>query len=121
MKKILKVMCVLGLILFVFWGWNVLKCEYLTLRYAHEFDFTVAAEENTMISKPERVKILSCNSDSARVYYVEKDFAAGHILAFKKEQGKWKYDRWEKTAWSSLGGSADDDVWPYFWHSFIYR
>ncbi len=121
MKKIFKVICILGLIVFAFWGSSMLKCEYLTSRHGHEFNFSVVTKENTMISEPEWVKILSYNPNNAKVYYIEKNFSVGHIFAFKKEQGQWKYDGWEKTVWSSLGGSADDDVWPYFWHSFKYR
>lgn len=121
MKRILKYICIIVLIAFAFWGSCMLKCEYLTARYAHEFDFESVTEENTMISRPEYFKILSYKEDFSKIYYIEKHFSAGHVLTFKKTNDQWTYDSWEQTVWSSLGGSADGNVWPYFWHSFKYR
>ncbi len=121
MKKFLKCISIIVFIVFAFWGSCMLKCEYLTARYGHEFDFESVIEENTMISEPECFKILSYKEEYAKIYYIEKRFSAGHILIFKKDNDKLRYDDWEKTVWSSLGGSADDNVWPYFWHSFKYR
>ena len=120
MKKSLKIILVISLIIFVVWGIPMLKCEYLTARHGHEFDFKQEVEENTMLSEAESFKILSYNDEFAEIYYIDKNFSTGNKLTFKKVLGKWKYDSWD-TVWSAMGGNADENVWPYFWHSIKYR
>ncbi len=117
MKKSLKVILIISLIIFIFWGIPMLKCEYLTIRHGHEFDFKQVPEENTMLGKPEWFRILSYNDEIAKIYYI--DGYTGNTLLFKKFDEKWEYDRWERTLWSSYG-NADENIWPYFWHSIKY-
>ncbi|MBE7026353.1 MAG: hypothetical protein E7410_02125 [Ruminococcaceae bacterium] len=120
MKKFLIFILIISLIVFVFWGIPMLKCEYLTARYGHEFDLSQVPEENSMLGKVEWFKILSYNDDIAQIYYIDEDFSTGNILTFKKVSGEWKYDSWD-TLWTARGGNADENVWPYFWHSSKYR
>ena len=120
MKKFLKARYIILLIVFVFWGIPFLKCEFLTLMHAREFDFGQDIEDNTMLtSEPEWFRIMSYNDELAEIYYVDKDFSTGNILSFKKISGKWVFDGWT-LRWTTLGGSADEFVWPYFWHRLMY-
>ena len=120
MKKFLKIILIIALIFFIIWGIPMLKCEYLTLQHGHEFDLSAVLEENTMLSEPDWFRILSYNDEYAEIYYISEDFRLGSVLGFKKVQGKWKYDSWLACVWIALGGHADDDVWPYFWHNTKY-
>lgn len=120
MKKFLIILSVIALIVFVFWGFPILKCEYLTMRHGHEFDFGQVLKEDTMLGEMEWFKILSYNDEAAEIYYIDEGFATGNILTFKKVSGKWKYEKWAKLAWTTLGGTADEFVWPYLWHRFMY-
>jgi hypothetical protein len=50
-----------------------------------------------MLGEQEYYKILDNSKTHARVYYVAKDHASANILTFTKENGQWKYDKWEDT------------------------
>ena len=121
MKKFLKARYIILLIIFILWGLPFLKCEFLTLLHAREFDFKKEMEEHTMLSsEPEWFRIMSYNDEFAEIYYIDEGFAMGNILSFKKINNEWKYDEWKRTMWTTLGGTADEFVWPYFWHRLMY-
>ena len=120
MKNIWKVFPVMLCIFCIFWCVSLLRCTYLTARHGQEFDLASLCEENTMISPPEWFSVLSYSDTTAKIYCIEKDYSVGTVLKFYKVQGTWNCKGWE-TVWTSLGGSADGDVWPYFWHSLQYR
>ena len=65
-----------------------------------------------MIGNIEYLKVLNYTSDTAQVYFVSANRTGGNILSFSKLNGKWKYDKWERTVWSKIG-SADGFIWPY--------
>lgn len=119
MKKSLIFVLIIFLIVFVSWGFPMLKYEYLTARYGHEFDLSQVPEKNSLLFEVEWFKILSYNDKIAEIYYIEENFLSGNILTFKKVSGEWKYDSWD-TLWSARGGNADNTVWPYFWHNLKY-
>ena len=121
MKKFLKIILIITLIFLVVWGSSILKCEYLTSQHSHEFDLAAIPEEDTMLSKPDWFRIISYNDEYAEIYYISESFRLGSILSFNKVDGKWKYDGYANTRWTLLGGSADEIVWPYFWHKDKYR
>ncbi len=120
MKFFLKLISVILVIIFIVWGIPMIKCEYLTARYGHEFDLAAIPEENSMLSEPDWFRILSYNDEYTEIYYISEGFRLGSILSFKKVNGEWKYDSPANTIWTALGGSADNDVWPYFWHNTKY-
>lgn len=121
MKKFLKARYIILLIVFIFFATPFMKCEYLTAQHGHEFDFGQDVEENTMLtSEPEWFRIMSYNDELAKIYYIDKNFSTGNILSFKKHAGKWTFNSWERTMWTTMGGSADEVVWPYFWHRLMY-
>lgn len=92
------------------WGISILKCELLTALYGSQFE--VLYQENAMMGDIDGLKVLDHSSDTARVYHVSKNRAAGDILVFSKQKDRWMYDKWERTVWSKTG-SADGFLWPY--------
>ena len=119
MKTFLKVIAVILVIIFIVWGIPMIKCEYLTARYGSEFDLSEPCEQNSLIPKTQAFKVMSYGKEKAELYCIGENYSMGNILSFKKEDGKWVYDGWD-TVWSAMGGNADDDVWPYFWHNTKY-
>lgn len=120
MKKFLKFILIIALIFFIVYGGAILKCEYLTAQHGHEFDLAAIPEENTMLSEPVWFRILSYNDEFAEIYYISEDFRLGSIVSFNKVDGEWKYDGCADTRWTLLGGTADENVWPYLWHRYKY-
>jgi hypothetical protein len=63
-------------------------------------------------------KVFSINDKEAKLFYVEGKNGShdmGNFYRFAKENGKWKYYKWERTMWTNLGGSASEfTVPPYF-------
>lgn len=117
MKKILKVFLIVFITFLVIWIGTLLRCEYLTQKYYDDFEYAYTA--NTMLGDMEYFKVLSCNGKYAEVYYVSKNYTIADVLTFKKIQGEWVYNSWKSTVWTTLGGSASEVIWPYWWH-FIY-
>lgn len=115
MKRILIILLATVLLFAVVWGASLLWCEILTSQHGEEF--AQAYEENTMIGPIESFKVLSCDGENARVYYVSQGMTLGSVLTFAMQEGKWQCTQWD-TVWSSTG-SASNVVWPY-WHHCIY-
>ena len=63
-------------------------------------------------------KVFFINDREAKLFYVEGENGnhnIGNFYHFVKENGKWKFQRWERTMWTNLGGSASEfTVPPYF-------
>ena len=104
------------LVFFIVWGASLIKCEILTNKYSEELEY--AHTENTMLGKIEFFKILECNGEKAKVYYVCDNNTVGHVLEFEKQNDAWKESNWE-TIWSKQG-SADEMIWPYWYHRVLY-
>jgi len=98
------------LVVLLIWGISILKCEVLTWQYGSQFE--IVYRENTMMGEIDYLKVLDYSEESARVYYVSKNHSGGDVLIFSKQNGLWKYDKWERTVWSKTG-SADGFIWPY--------
>ncbi len=120
MKFFLKFIAVILVIIFIVWGIPMIKCEYLTAKHGHEFDFNEPSEENCLIPKTQSFKVMSYSEEMAEVYCIGENYSVGNVLIFKKEDGKWVYDRWGECVWTAMGGNADNDIWPYFWHNTKY-
>lgn len=97
------------------WGFSLIKCEILTAKYYNDFEY--AYVENTMLEEIEYFKVLSCDGESAEVYYVSKNKTDGNILTFARQGDDWVETEW-KTVWSKTG-SASGAVWPYWWQIFV--
>ena len=119
MKKIFKGILVFILtfilIFLLIWFSAIIKHEYLTLRYGHQFKELY--KENPMIGEDLfRFKVMEYNDNYASIYYVSgyRDDGTkwGNSLRFKKENGKWIFTGAWSTVWSNRG-SADGYIWPY--------
>ena len=121
MKKYLKrlplyIPVAIVLVFLVVWGVSLLKCEILTNKYSEELKY--AHTENAMLGKIESYKVLECDGKTAEVYYVCDNNTVGNVLTFEKQNDEWKEISWE-TIWSKQG-SADEMLWPYWWHRLVY-
>ena len=118
MKKIFKGILVFILtfilIFLLIWFSAIIKHEYLTLRYGHQFKELY--KENSMIGDVYRFKVIECNDKYAEVYYVseykETGNKAGSTLKFQKVDNEWIFTGAWSTVWSKHG-SADGYIWPY--------
>lgn len=102
------------LVFLVVWGASLLKCEILTNKYYDELEY--AHVENTMLDKVDYLKVLKCDGEIAEVYYVCENDTVGNVLKYQKENDQWKETEWN-TIWSKQG-SADEMLWPYWWHTY---
>ena len=109
MKKLIIAFIAIPL---VFWGIPMAVCE--TQTYLHGSEFDGLQGQTRMIGDVDYWKVMSYSSESATVYYVKED-GGGSTVAFSKQGDAWVLDRWD-TIWSRTG-SADDFIWPYFYHS----
>ena len=116
MKKRIAVILIIILISpILYWGISLAKCEILTAVYGYHF--SEENIENEDISNIDFLKVLSYSKNKATIYYVSREKTLGTIHSFTKENGEWIYDGWYWTRWAAYG-SADETVWPYWWHSF---
>ncbi len=113
MKKLLVVLLLLISIVFLVWVCSVVKCEVLTASHIDKFPL----ENNGVISDVTFRKIIRYSDDFSYVYCVSNNKRLGTTLKFENKKGKWSLANYESN-WSKLGGSADDIVWPYFWHYY---
>ena len=120
MKKILKHTLLFILIAFmVVWLGSLIKCEVLTKLHYDEFKATHL--QNPMIGDIDYFKVIEYDKDTtAKVYYVGENKSGGFIMELKyiKSRNIWKETYWNGV-WSGTGGTADNVLWPYWWH-FIY-
>ena len=122
MKKYIKLAAIIiilsPIIYFLMnWGSALLKCEVLSIMHGSEF--AEIYKENTMIGEIDYLKVLKYSDTYAEVYYIGKRKSGGDVVSFVKENNEWKFNEWERTVWSGVGGSASEVIWPYWWH-FIY-
>ena len=110
-----KSLCIALAVFLLLWIGTLVKCEHLTKEYYEDFEY--AYIDGTMIGDIGYFKVLSCDDQTAEVYYVGHDYAGGDVLSFEKTAGEWVMTNWH-TVWSDTG-SASDVIWPYWWH-FIY-
>ena len=114
MRKI-KYIPVLLLIAFaLFWGGSLTKCENLTWQYGAQFPFP--DDISYMSGELDFLKVLELTDTNARIYYVSSNRSVGDTATFVRRGDSWEYEKWEWTIWSKFG-SADEFVWPYWYHS----
>ena len=79
----------------------------------HGDEFKKGYLQTNMIETIEYLKVMTYSIHKAKVYYVEEDKVAGHMIEFSRDNtGNWEYKKWE-TVWST-SGSASGFVWPYY-------
>lgn len=99
----------------IIWAASLINCEILTKKYYVDFEY--AYKGNTMLGDMKYFKVLSCNGQNSRVYYVSENMESGDVLTFEKQDGEWVEVKWE-CIWAA-SGNASEVVYPYWWH-FIY-
>ena len=110
-KRILKIVVVVFVIWYLFFG----RIELLTALHSHEFEGEY--KQTHMIGGHPKPKVMQYSSDTAKVYYVDKN--GGDVLWFKKKDDQWIMTDWD-TVWSS-SGSADGFIWPFIFDPLIYN
>ena len=110
MNKFFKIALILLTIFALVWTVSIARCEYLTYKYYD--DFKDAYTANTMIAEVEYFKVLKCDGNYAKVYYISD---TGDVLSFTKSGDTWQYNSWWDTVWTTRGGNADEILWPYLW------
>ena len=116
-KAIVFMLLSLVIVPVIVWTGSLIKCEVLTKEYYEVF--CDAYKKNQMLGDMEYFKVLSCNDNSAEVYYVSKDYNDANVLTFEYDS---EADLWEEVSWNTIWSSsvsASDVVYPYWWH-FIY-
>lgn len=116
-KRLIPAVIILVIVMLplIVWSSSLIKCEILTKVYYDDFEY--AYTDNTMLDEMEYFKVLDCDGETARVYYVSKDMDWANVLTFENTDGAWVETHWE-VIWSTTG-SASEVVYPYLWH-FIY-
>ena len=115
-KKAIYIIVIVAIMIpIAFWASALINCEILTKKYYD--DFKHAYTQNTMLGEMEYFKVLSCDENTAEVYYVSRDMTDANVLTFQNNNGVWQEIAWE-TIWST-SGSASEVIYPYWWH-FIY-
>ena len=94
------------------WLSALAKCDSLTEQYYD--DFKTGHLQTGFHDELEYFKVLSCDGETAAVYYIAKDHANGCVLDFERREGEWIMTEWN-CIWSDYG-SASDVIWPYWWH-----
>ena len=114
MKKRIAVILIIVLISpILYWGISFAKCEILTTMYGHHF----SDGYYRILDDIAFFKVIGYSDSNATVYYVNKNKTAGVSVNFTSDNGEWTYDSWD-AVWSE-GGTADDILFPYWWH-FLY-
>lgn len=111
-KRVKRVLLVI-ICLFLFVGIIIPygQVEILTITHGNEFEKGYL--QTNMIETIEYLKVMTYSTHKAKIYYVEEDKVAGHIVEFSRDNtGEWKYTKWE-TVWST-SGSASGFIWPYY-------
>ena len=118
MKKTVKVAGITIIsIIFVcvlYWGVSIIKCEYLTHKYAQEYvDIVLEDYEPERLHK---IKVLDYDDGYVRIYYVldyHGTTKPGYgFIAEIKDGKRIRPDLMDHCVWSNYG-SADDYIWPY--------
>lgn len=86
MKKILKFISVILVIIFIVWGIPMIKCEYLTARYGHEFDLEEPCGQNSLIPKTHSFKVMSYGKEFSELYCIGENYSMGNVLGFPKNR-----------------------------------
>ena len=127
MKK--KVDIVIVIIISVFlliWIVDIARIEIRTLRHGHEFAVEIDRQSNEYLifGEIEHFRVLEYSRHFARVYLVCRGWQGGLTgsdLRFEQTNfpREWTMTHWD-VFWSE-GGSLDDFMWPYLWHSSLGR
>lgn len=111
-----KLFAIIYILILISPFFSYISVEINTYLYGKEFkDVKIDSVYNRSVIY---YKVFSINDRKAKLFYVEGENGSrdvGNIYDFVKEDGKWKFKKWESTIWTNLGGSASEfTVPPYF-------
>ena len=131
MKKITKriIVCILALIVTIpvlIWGGALLKNGILTAIHKDEIKNLQFLESEEPLPEFDWYRITSYSESTIKIYYVntygkdtEKEYKVGGGIIFSKTPNGWFHtDMVESVFWSGAG-SADNYIWPYWYHIFM--
>jgi len=114
MKRLKYIQLLLVMFFMMFWIVSLIKLEFLTWQHGAKFPYP--ENISSMCGEMDFAKVLELTDANARIYYVSGSHNVGNTATFICRGDNWEYERWERTIWSTTG-SADDFVWPYWYHS----
>jgi len=118
MKKTFKItgIIIISLILvyFLYKHISIMRCEYLTDKYAHEYvDIVLDGCEPERL---EKIKVLDYKDGYVRIYYVLDYYGTNEpgygFIAEIKDGKRIRPDLQDTCVWSKYG-NADEYIWPY--------
>ena len=131
MKKITKriIVCILALIVTIpvlIFGGALLKNGILTAIHKDEIKNLQFLESEEPLPEFDWYRITSYSESTIKIYYVntygkdtEREYKAGGEIVFSKTPNGWYHtDIAESILWSGAG-SADNYIWPYWYHIFM--
>ena len=116
MKKVLIMTLFIITIFLVIWAGALIKCEYLTQSHGHLYEDII---DETYNIGDGYFKILENKRDYARIYCIIDNKYSKYAVEIVITKNDKKIVS-EHTVWA-YGGSADNIVWPYLWHTSIMK
>lgn len=126
-KKIVIWICILALVIpFLFWSSILAKNCLLTAIHKDQFESIKLAETEEPLSEFDWYRITSYSEEKIIIYFVntqvdvnDKEYKVGGEMVFSKAPSGWYHtDLIESISWSGAG-SADNYIWPYWYHVFL--
>ena len=126
-KRILIWICVLIFAIpCLFWGGALVKDCLVTAIYKDQFHSIELAETEEVLPEFDWYRITSYSEEEIEIYFVntygkgtDGEYKVGGEMIFTKAPNGWQHtDMVDSISWSGAG-SADDYIWPYWYHIFL--
>lgn len=130
MKKATKriIVCILALVVIIpvlIWGGTLIKNSILTTIHKDEIKNLQFVESEEPLPHFDWYRITSYSDSTIKIYYVntygndmDGEYKVGGEIVISKMQDGWHHtDLAESVLWSG-SGSADNYIWPYWYHAF---
>lgn len=131
MKKITKkiIVCILAVIVTIpvlIWGGALLKNGILTAMHKDEIEDLQLVQYEEPLPEFDWYRITSYSDSTIEIYFVNThgkgtngEYKVGGKMTFHKSLNGWYHTNLvESISWSG-SGSADDYIWPYWYHIFL--
>lgn len=122
-KRILIWICVLIFVIpCLLWVGALAKDCLVTVIYKDQFNSIKLAETEEPLPEFDWYRITSYSEEEIEIYYVNNmagEYKIGGKMMFRKTPNGWQHtDMVDSILWSGAG-SADDYIWPYWYHIFL--
>ena len=105
------------------WVFALTKNLALTIMHKNEIETMQFVETEEPLDEFDMYRITSYSEEEIEIYFLDTvgegsdyKYKIGGTITFYKTRGGWHYV--ESITWSG-GGSADNYVWPYWYHVFL--